>query len=147
MRITPGGPPPRDPRTRRRTNKPSVHETEVIALPVRPQRKADPTWLPEIQELWESLPASGQSSEFQESDWAFAWLLMGVLQTALTERNRTTGTLTASLISNALSQLARLGVTVADRKRLGLILTQEHKDATITEIQAGYRKLQAVKDS
>jgi hypothetical protein len=40
---------------------------------------------------------------------------MGVLQTALTERNRTTGTLTASLISNALSQLARLGVTVADR--------------------------------
>jgi CelD/BcsL family acetyltransferase involved in cellulose biosynthesis len=124
-----------------------LRETEITALPVRPQKAADPKWLPEVRDLWESLPASGQSSEFQESDWAFAWLLMGVLQTALTERNRTTGTLTASLISNALSQLARLGVTVADRKRLGLILTQEHKDATITEIQAGYRKLQAVKDS
>jgi hypothetical protein len=72
---------------------------------------------------------------------------METLQIAFTERNRTTGTLTASLISGTISQLARLGVATADRKRIGMILKQEKPDATITEIQAGYRKLQAIKDS
>jgi hypothetical protein len=147
MRITPGGPPPKNPATRRRTNKPTTPQTEVTALPVRPQRPADPNWLPVIQDLWNSLGESAQSQEYQSSDWALARLLMETLQIAFTERNRTTGTLTASLISGTISQLARLGVATADRKRIGMILKQEKPDATITEIQAGYRKLQAVKDS
>jgi hypothetical protein len=150
MRVINSGPPPKDPSTRRRTNTPAAEKagiTELLAQPVKAPKKANPKWQSAVKDLYSSLATSGQSQDWQDSDWAFAWLLLDVLNIAITERNATTLQLSASLLTNVLSQLARLGVTVSDRKRIGLNLTRQTQDATITEIQAGYRKLQAVKDS
>jgi hypothetical protein len=150
MRVINSGPPPKNPATRRRTNTPAAEKagiTELLAQPVKAPKKANPKWQPAVKVLYSSLATSGQSQDWQDSDWAFAWLLLDVLNIAITERNASTLQLSASLLTNILSQLARLGVTVSDRKRIGLNLTRQTQDATITDIQAGYRKLQAVKDS
>jgi hypothetical protein len=64
------------------------------------------------------------SRAYQPSDWAFAWILCEVLNEGLTAR-RPSGMLNASTIANALSGLARPGVTEGDRRRMGVQL--EHR--------------------
>ena len=59
---------------------------------------------------------------------------------SLTTR-RANGMLNASLVTSAMSSLVRLGVTVADRRRLGIVLQRtQPEDRKRISIMDNYRK-------
>jgi len=80
------------------------------------------------------------AAAYQDSDWAMAWILLDVLDESLTSR-RANGMLNASLITSTMGSLARLGVTVADRRRLGIELQRtQPEDRERISIMDNYRK-------
>ena len=71
---------------------------------------------------------------------SYTWILCEVLNESLTTR-RANGMLNASLVTSAMSSLVRLGVTVADRRRLGIVLQRtQPEDRKRISIMDNYRK-------
>ena len=143
MRITNPGVPPKDPSTRRRTNTPKAEQTgiaTITALPVVKPRPANPKWSEPIKDLYQGIIDSNVPK--QQTDLAFAWVLLDTLHDALTHPNLNTGQVSASLVNSCIANLARLGVCAADRARMGVTLkaettTQDEKKAAIID---NYRK-------
>ena len=143
MRITNPGVPPKDPSTRRRTNTPKAEQTgiaTITALPVVKPRPANPKWSESIKDLYQGIIDSNVPK--QQTDLAFAWVLLDTFHDALTHPNLNTGQVSASLVNSCIANLARLGVCAADRARMGVILkaetTPDEKKAAIID---GYRRL------
>lgn len=139
MAVATRGPMPKRSAVRRRTN----HESDVTktanistGVPSPPS----PGWQESVKDLWEALGDSAMSQYYTPADWAFAWLTCEILTEALTTRNAQTGMLNASMITSAMSDLARLGVTEGDRRRIRMEIEAEHElDPTIAVLE-DYRK-------
>ena len=114
---------------------------EIIALPVIKPRAADPKWSPPIKDLYQAIIDSNVPK--QQTDLAFAWVLLDTLHDALTHPNLNTGQVSASLVNSCITNLARLGVCAADRARMGVILKVETTtlDEKKAAIMANYRRL------
>lgn len=97
---------------------------------------ADPAWQVSVQDLWESLGNSPMSQYYTPADWAFAWITCDILTEALTVRNQQTGMLNASMIAACMANLARLGTTEGDRRRIRMEIEAEHElDPTIAILE------------
>ena len=144
MRITNPGVPPKDPSTRRRTNTPKAEQTgiaTITGLSLVGPRPANPKWSEPIKDLYQGIIDSNVPK--QQTDLAFAWVLLDTLHDALTHPNLNTGQVSASLVNSCIANLARLGVCAADRARMGVILkvettTLDEKKAAIMD---NYRRL------
>lgn len=102
----------------------------------------DPEWHPIATMLWESLAASGQSSYYQQSDWAFAYSLCEDL-TRYKEPlvNKETGETyfkrSGQMLQAIYSAMSNLLVTEADRRRVRIELTApepEEDDAVVLQL-------------
>ncbi len=138
MRITNSGPAPKNPATRRRVDTPKAEQAgiaTITALPVVTSRPANSKWSEPIKDLYQGIIDSNVPK--QQTDLAFAWVLLDTLHDALTHPNLNTGQVSASLVNSCIANLARLGVCAADRARMGVILkaetTPDEKKAAIME--------------
>jgi hypothetical protein len=112
-----------------------------VALPVVKVRPPNPKWSPPIKDLWQAVIDPPVPK--QQSDLAFAWIVLDILHQALTHPNLNTGQVSASLVNGCLANLARIGVAHADRVRAGVVLKLEPSpDQAKLAIMAGYRQLQ-----
>ncbi|MDQ0793680.1 hypothetical protein [Streptomyces sp. B1I3] len=123
---------------RRRTNQPDTPITRAPAgeRPNNPQ--ADPNWDPIAIEWFESLFESGQSFFYERSDIAQARYVAEVMSRNLSQGQRVSGQLFASVISAA----SELLTTEGARRRLGVELTKSPSadmDAGLDELLNSYR--------
>lgn len=125
----PRGPVPKRSDQRRRRNKTTesgaATKADVVELttPTTPAPAADTAWHPSVVDLYESLAKSGQAQFFEPSDWAFARLTCELLS-----RGLSTQKMPAMLIAGCMSDLARLGVTEGDRRRMRIELQRNSGD-------------------
>jgi hypothetical protein len=92
MRVTNSGPAPKNPATRRRVNIPKAEQAgvaRITALPLVKPRPTNPKWSPPIKDLWHAVINSPVPK--QQSDLAFAWVVLDILHQALTHPNLNTG--------------------------------------------------------
>ncbi|MGW5852777.1 phage terminase small subunit, partial [Streptomyces sp. NPDC055254] len=70
--TTRSGPPPKDPKMRRRRNKDLVETMELSSAPgpVKATPSVDHTWHPIVRQLFMSYSSSPQAMYFEPSDWA-----------------------------------------------------------------------------
>ena len=107
-----GGPiPKRSDQRRRRNAGPKVDKVSATAAVNVPE--PDENWPDVVQNLFRSLGRSGQAEFYQESDWAFARLTCELLARGLSAEK-----MPAMLITAVMADLARLGVTEGDRRRM-----------------------------
>jgi hypothetical protein len=79
---------------------------------------------------------------YKSSDWAFAYILLDTLNKALTEENHMTGLISFSSVKDCLKELARLGVTEGDRRRLRIELEQKDtEEQAKVVIMDNYRRI------
>ena len=130
----PRGPVPKRSDVRRRTN--ADTRADIVAIPVTPvpvdHPPADDAWHPTVKALYVSLATSGQAQFFEPSDWSFAFLTCEILSRALLAEK-----MPAILISSCMSDLSRLGVTEADRRRMRVELLRvkdEGEDAKMLKL-------------
>lgn len=102
-------------RNANRANRPDVTKAEAFPVDVPP---TPGDWHPIAKQVFESLKTSGQSQFYQNSDWAFAFLICSDLDFYLKEdRNRS-----AMRAQTIYSALGNLMMTEADRRRLRIEL-------------------------
>ena len=133
------GPVPKRSSQRRRTN----HDTpieKVRNVSTGVPEPADPAWQVSVQELWTALGDSPMSQYYTPADWAFAWLTCDILTEALTTRNQQTGMLNASMLTACMANLARLGTTEGDRRRIRMEVEAEHEIDPSIAILEDYRR-------
>ena len=107
-----GGPvPKRSDQRRRRNVGPKVDK--VAASPTVSALEPDGDWPDVVQNHFRSLGRSGQAEFYQESDWAFARLICELLARGFRAEK-----MPAMLVTAAIADLARLGVTEGDRRRM-----------------------------
>lgn len=103
---------------------------------------ADPNWRPEAQSWFRSLKLSGQSANYQASDWSTAVAAAQAYDIFLRTYN-------ASILSQFVRLSERLGVTIVDRARARIQLDEpgdrqdideNAADATIINWQARLNK-------
>ena len=141
MTVATRGPiPGRSDTTRRRNHKAEIQKTDD--RPVDLPYPAKVGWTKPVIRLWESLPKSGMAQYYKESDWAFAYIILDTLDTALTKENHMTGLISFSAVNKCLDELARLGVTEGDRRRLRIELeTADTEEQAKVVIMDNYRKI------
>ncbi|MFC4334075.1 phage terminase small subunit [Salininema proteolyticum] len=91
----------------------------------------DPDWHPIARMLWDSLPDSGQSRFYQQSDWAFAYSICDDISHFKRTKKRSGQMLTA--IYSAMSSLL---VTEGDRRRVRIELETDEDDTADTAVIA-----------
>jgi hypothetical protein len=110
-----------------------------VALPIVKVKPPNSKWSQEIKDLWRAIVDSKVPK--QDTDLAFAWVLLDTLHKAVTSPNLATGQLNASLVNGCLAQTARLGVAHADRVRSGVVIRNEQTpDEQKAAIMAHYRE-------
>ncbi|MEU1214302.1 hypothetical protein ABZ424_18135 [Streptomyces sp. NPDC005790] len=123
---------------RRRTNEPATPITRAPAGD-RPQvPEADPNWHPIAIEWFESLFDSGQSFFYERSDIAQARYVAEAMSRNLSQGQRISGQLFASVISAA----GELLTTEGARRRLNVELTKsgpDDIDTGLDELLDSYR--------
>lgn len=114
-------------------------------------------WSPPIISLWESVQLSGQVDWLQQSDWAKFWLICDeaneyrrpqpiMVKDPETRRQvpkldengepefYPTRKLSAMTFTSIMSELSSLGMTLGDRRRMGLELKEEQAEETPAEV-------------
>lgn len=81
--------------------------------------RADPEWHPTARRLWDSMKTSGQASFYQNTDWAYAYFLMGEMTAYLNASKRSSMMLTAIMAA-----MTPLCLTEGDRRRVRIELTE-----------------------
>ncbi len=141
MTVATRGPiPGRSDTTRRRNHKAEIEQTEdvKVALPY----PAKVGWTAAVIRLWESLADSGMAQYYKASDWAFGFIILDTLNTALLSENHMTGLISFSAVNKCLDELARLGVTEGDRRRLRIELAAaDTEQGTKIAIMDDYRRI------
>jgi hypothetical protein len=110
-----------------------------------PIPKAPSHWHPVARSWFNSLGLSGQSELYEASDWATAVAAAEALNMFMKNHN-------ASLFTNFTRISERLGVTVSDRKRSHIELTDaddadEDEEAAQEAVLGWHRTLRAVPDA
>lgn len=143
------GPIPKATNTRRRRNVTPAEEstTKVHGLGTGVPKMPDTAWTEAVKDLWFSLGDSAMSQFYTRADWAFAWVTCVILDEALTVRGLQSGQLNAALVTSCMADLARLGVTEGDRRRLRIEIDRpdDGSEAEIDAIRKGYKGLSLVK--
>jgi hypothetical protein len=109
-----------------------------------PRPAASPSWHPTVRSWYNSLALSGQSEFYEASDWATAVVAAQVYDMFLRTRH-------ANLLPSFLRLTERLGVTVIDRKRNRIELsdadtTDQDEEAADEAVIAWHGRLGIVKD-
>lgn len=84
-----------------------------------PRPSAHKDWHPIVKRLWKAMGESAQSALYQETDWAYAKVLMGELSQYKETLKRN-----SQHLSSIASGLSTLMVTEGDRRRLGIEVTK-----------------------
>lgn len=171
------GPIPKPAATRRRVNKPAMpvkkaprgasatptKKKAAKADPVLPTPRVripdeDPNWEPLALGLWRAMANSGQSEFYEESDWAYAKIVVESMSRDLApqvvgftptgEILRSRIPLKGNSMSGYRAACAVLGVTEGDRRRLLIELErgaqvdpdQERANATITDLKSRLKR-------
>lgn len=141
MTVAKRGPIPGRSDTTRRTND-KAEITKTVDTPVELPYPAKVGWTANVIRLWESLAESGMAQYYKPSDWAMAFIVLDTLNTALTSENHMTGLISFSSVNKCLDELARLGVTEGDRRRLRIELaTADTEKDTKVAIMDNYRRI------
>ena len=91
---------------------------------------ADKDWHPVAQRLYKSLKSSGQSRFYQDSDWAYAYMLCDDITHYMSGRR---GAQMAATIYGAMSSLL---ITEADRRRARIELDDPKEEVTPAGVTA-----------
>lgn len=122
----PRGPVPKRSAQRRRRNIDA--KPDIVALPVSSDSTERPLasefWPETVSRLYESLAKSGQSQFYEPSDWAFAHLLCDMLARGFAAEK-----MPALIVTGVMADLARLGVTEGDRRRMRIELERADPNA------------------
>lgn len=162
------GPVPKRSDQRRRRNKPrrplvkppastascDLAEHSPLSDPPGP-RPPDPAWHPVVVQWYESLSRSGQTSFYEPSDWATAFLLAELMSRDLNPHpvfdaegvqvGETTRPVAARTLVSWLRVMAGLLVTTDDRRRFRVELKSAPPDLDLVGTSAGHcRDLVAV---
>jgi hypothetical protein len=109
-----------------------------------PRPAANPSWHPQARSWYNSLALSGQSEFYEASDWSTAVVAAQIYDMFLRTRH-------ANLLPSFLRLTERLGVTVIDRKRNRIELsdadtTDQDEEAADEAVIAWHGRLGIVKD-
>lgn len=99
------------------------------------QPEGDPTWTPEVRELWESLGKSGQSRYYEPSDWAELRIVCWFISSKIAG-----GRMSGQDLASAHQALADHLVSDGARRRLRLEL-QRPKASKERDVPAGVTDL------
>lgn len=118
------GPPPKRSENRRRRNKPrqpieSGEAAEEFAPPT-----AKKTWAPAVRQWYEALAKSGQSTYYEPSDWATAYLIAENMN-----RDFQGGGISGSSMGAYLRAMSSLLVLEGDRRRVQVELQRGKAEA------------------
>ena len=116
------GPVPKRADQRRRTSKDSGPITKGTAAGAPRIPAASTDWHPAAKRWYAALKASGESSFYEPSDWAEAWVVAEVLSQMLSAEK-----LSAMLFAAWQGASARLLVTEGDRRRVRIELERGGK--------------------
>lgn len=107
------------PRDANRTDRPDLKKgvRQEVTIPA-----ADPEWDHVATQLWEALQTSGQSDFYQDSDWAYAYMLMDDITQY--RRGKRSGQMAATIYS----AMTALLITEADRRRARIELDAPEGD-------------------
>lgn len=105
-----------------RADRPSLKKGEM--LPVRIPGP-DGSWDSIALKLWYSLEESGQSKFYQQSDWAYAYIIVNELSEYLKSEGKGRSAMRFQVI---MQSLANLLVTEADRRRIRIELEEPQED-------------------
>lgn len=140
-----GGPVPKRSSQRRRSNSPDTVTAETAGATGSPE--ADPSWHPVAVRWFESLADSGQSTFYEPSDWATAWVVAESISRELSPQpvidkdgNVTMVSFPPKGASLAawLKAMTSLMVTEGDRRRARLEL---ERTSTVGEVAGGVSEL------
>jgi hypothetical protein len=114
--TTLSGPPPKNPRTRRRRNRLSTAATLVVLKPIAAGKapalpKRQPTWVKETRAWWKDVWASPMASEFLDADVHGLFILAELVDDFWREPS-------AELAAEIRRQRQCFGLTPIDRRRL-----------------------------
>lgn len=101
-------------------------ELRAVTIP-----RADPEWHPIARKIWDGMKTSGQADFYQNSDWAFAYSLMDDLS-----KQKRSGKPSAVMFQTIYSQLASLGLTEGERRRMRIELSAPDDGAGNAELYA-----------
>lgn len=93
--------------------------------------RADPDWHAIAKQIYNSLKKSGQSDYFQDSDWAYAFMLCEDISQYKKSKQRS-----AMMASTIYSALGNLLVTEADRRRVRIELQEPEPETTSASVLA-----------
>jgi hypothetical protein len=91
---------------------------------------ADGEWHPTAKKMYASFRTSGQVDFWQNSDWAYAWFLMGELSSYLSTKK------SAMMLDSIMRGLERLMVTETDRRKARIELQRAVEPQVEAEIIA-----------
>lgn len=150
----PGPPPNRDsdlsrPRDRRGEagGNAGIPATKGELKPVN-RPAPDPDWAPVAKMAYDSLITSGMADFYQDSDWAYAWIVLSELDVYRRRGTDKDGNPYAThkpsgqMFQAIMSAMVSLGMTEGDRRRMRIELEDpkpEEEPATVLAI-ADYRK-------
>ncbi len=128
------GPPPNRSDQRRRVNKPEgVQVTKAPGAETVVPPDADQDWHPVATRWFDSLKTSGQSTFYEDSDWATAYLIAESMSRELNTGEPPTG----AAMGAWLKAMGSLMVTEGDRRRARLELQRpsaEEVPADVSEL-------------
>lgn len=79
---------------------------------------ADAEWHPTARRLWDSMKRSGQAAFYQQTDWAYAYFVMGEISDYLRTSKKS-----SMMLASLLSALTPLCLTEGDRRRARIELS------------------------
>lgn len=131
------GPVPKTNEARQRRNKESKLQEVPAILPAdNIQPEPDPEWTHTAVMIWQSMGRSAQTVFYQASDWAVAYFLCGAVS-AFEKSGRRNG----QMISAILSGCGSLMLTEADRRRVGIQLTEPKSDTQSDDMETSKKWL------
>lgn len=104
--------------------------TKGTSRPAKPPA-ADSNWHPIARKIWDSLKKSGQSDFYEQSDWAYAYMLCDDISEYKKSRKRS-----AQMAQTIYSAMGNLLITEADRRRVRIELHDPEDEETPASILA-----------
>lgn len=137
------GPIPKRSDQRVRRNKTGEDGLEVTKLEVSGPVKAPKLDLgytphPIVQDLWDSLPLSGQTQSYEPSDWQYMRIALYVLDDMLTHKN-----ISAMKLAEVNKMFSALLIAEGDRRRVKLEVERNQAEAEVFDFSAKLQQMLA----
>jgi hypothetical protein len=132
------GPIPKREEERVRRNKTGEdgRETETVTMVGKVEVPKVEFVTPVVQQLWASLPLSGQAKYYEPSDWSYAVLTLNILDNVLADGKVPS----AMMLASVDGMMKSLLLTEGERRRMRLEVQRVEAEAQLIDAQGLFRE-------